>query len=464
MAKEINLVPDVKNEFIKTLKFRNLVFFICIVVAAGSLIVMLVFLSISGGQDGFIASKKTTIDALEQKINEYNDLDDFLTIRDQLGNIASITENKVMVSRTFNVLAALVPRGKDHVDISELTVNLSEGSPTFSFEAQADAAKKEDGGTDIDYTVLDSFKKSMPYMRYDYGEYVDKYDNPIPAYCIIESDSEGAILRDTTVTKGQIKGYYAYWLIDGEGCNPAAEDEDEESDNEEETLKTTENTTETEETTEITTEESTEETVKETPEEAIKRIHDKTGYDVEQYDGEYVVRIWRTPQFDDWYKKNPKSDEPYIGLDGSIHNIPHFNSSCITYSGTENEKNEEITWTAENASCRLVPNNDDDTPGISVSDSSNGRDSEENLVLRFSATIAFAPEVFNFNNHHLIALSPNGRYNVTDSYSQIQSMFTERASDCEKDDTICINTPTSDPEADQNTSEDDSNGEWEEVW
>ena len=459
MAKEINLVPDVKNEFIKTLKFRNLVFFICIVVAAGSLIVILIFLSIAGGQDGFIAAKKTTIDALEQKINEYSDLNDFLTIRDQLGNIASITENKTMVSRTFNILAALVPRGKDHVDISELTVNLSEGAPTFSFEAQADAAKKEDGGTDIDYTVLDSFKKSMPYLRYDYGEYVDKYDNPIPAYCIIESDSEGAILRDTTVTKGQIKGYYAYWLIDGEGCNPAAEEDEDEEENSEETLETTS------ETTGETTVATPEEVAKETPEEAIKRIHDKTGYDVEEYEGQYVVKIWRTPQFDDWYKENPGNDEPYIGLDGSIHNIPHFNSSCITYSGTENEKNDEITWTAENASCRLVPNDDEDSPGISISDSSNGRDSEENLVLRFSATITFAPEAFNFNNHHLIALSPNGRYNVTDSYSQIQSMFTERASDCEKDDTICINTPTSNPESDQqDSSEDDSSGEWEEIW
>ena len=37
MAREINLVPDVKNEMIKTLKLRNLIFFICIVVVAGSL-------------------------------------------------------------------------------------------------------------------------------------------------------------------------------------------------------------------------------------------------------------------------------------------------------------------------------------------------------------------------------------------------------------------------------------------
>ena len=366
-----------------------------------------------------------------------------------------------MVSHTFNTLAAIVPRGKDHVDISELSVNLTEGAPSFSFEAQADAAKKEDGGTDIDYTVLDSFKKSMPYMRYDYGEYVDKDDNPIPAYCIIESDSEGSILRDTTVTKGQVKGYYAYWLIDGEGCNPAAENSEDSEEPEETDEESDEENNNPSLWDEPTIQTPTEPEPVETPEQAVERLRSETGYNVELYENQYVVKIWRTPQFDDWYKKDPGENEPYIGLDGSIHNVPHFNSSCITYSGTENEETSEITWTAENASCRLVPDSDEGGPGISISDSSNGRDSEENLVLRFSATITFAPEVFNFNNHHMIALSPNSRYNVTDSYSQIQSMFTERAADCEKDDTICINTPTSDPN--QNTDEEYNEYE-EETW
>ena len=260
MAREINLVPDIKNEFIKTLKFRNFVFFLCIVIASGSLIVTLIFLSIAGGQQGFITAKQNTLKALEQKINEYSDLSDFLTIRDQLGNIASITENKVMLSRTFNVLSALIPTGADYINISELSVNLSGEAPTFTFDAQANA------GTEpfIDYNVLDSFKKSMSYMRYDYGEYVDKNGDSIPAYCMIESDQEGATLRDAE------KGYYAYWLIDGEGCNPATKDEEENEENSEnEENRTVLNATE---------------------------LSQKTGYQLEEWNGQNVVKIWRTPQ------------------------------------------------------------------------------------------------------------------------------------------------------------------------
>ncbi len=427
MAKEINLVPDIKDEFIKTLKFRNLVFFLCIIVASASLVVILIFISITGGQKTFITAKSNTIDALQQKISDYSDLSDFLTIHDQLGNISLIAENKVMLSRTFNILSAIIPTGADYINISELSIDLSSDAPTFRIEAQANA------GSDpfIDYNVLDSFKKSMAYMRYDYGEYVDKNGDSIPAYCIIESGTDGATLRDQT------RGYYAYWLIEGQGCNPAAEDEEEE-----ETVESETNSSE----------EGTENAEKvENPVLTIEQLSAKLGYPLEQYEGQNVVRIWRTPQYTDWYKKDPEENETYMDLDGSIHNVAHFNSSCINYSGTENENEGTITWSLTNE-CKLVSGGDDNASGITIEESSNGRDADEELVLRFAATITFTKDVFNFTNHHMLALSPSGRYNVTDSYSQIQSIFAERATDCEKDDTVCTTTPTG-GKTEENTEE-----------
>lgn len=421
-VKEINLVPDIKNDFIKALKFRNFVFFLCIVVAASSLVVILIFLSIAGGQQGFINAKQNTIDALQKKIQDYSDLSDFLTIRDQLKNISSITENKKMMSRTFNILSAIIPTGDDYINISELSVDLADEAPNFTFEAQANAGTEPK----IDYKVLDAFKKSMQYLRYDYGEYVDKNDKTIPAYCIVESSADGSTFRDPE------RGYFAYWLIDGEGCDPSAEEVEEEED----VLTTNNNLSD--------TELLTEENLVVTPR--------NVDYQTEDYEGQRVVKIWRTPQYTDWYKSNPSENEGYMDLSGVVHNIPHFNSSCITYSGTEKD-NGTITWSTTNESCLLVPPADaEGNGGISIEDSSNGRNADEELVLRFSAVITFAPEVFNFNNHHMLALPPAGRRNVTDSYSQIQSIFAERATDCAQNDTECITTPTSD------TNSSNSNG------
>lgn len=391
-GREINLVPDVKDEMIKALKLRNFTFFVCIVVASISVALIVIFASIAGGQQAVVDGKKNTITNLSAKLNSYSDLGDFLTIKNQLSNVGSISDNKKLLSRTFSVVSALLPTGADTIRLSELNVDLSGDSPVISFDAQANAGNPPY----IDYNVLDSFKKSMQYMRYDYGTYVDKEGAEIPAYCIIENGADGATLSDPE------KGYYAYWLIEGEGCNPSYEPEIDKNGNE-----------------------------KYDEEKALK------GYEVDEYDGNRVVLIWRTPQYNDWYKKTEREGQPYMSLDGDISGVAHFESDCTTYTGVENGITGEIDWSSANDECLLVP---DGIDGIRISDSSNGRGSSDELVLRFSASISINSEVYDFANHHMLAVAPSGRYNVTDSYVQIQNMFSERAADCDSVDTACNNT------------------------
>ena len=393
ISREINLVPDVKDEMIKALKMRNFIFFLCIVVASASVAAILIFVSIAGGQQAIVDGKQTTLSNLSKKIGDFSDLSDYLTIKDQLGNIDEVTSNKKLLSRTFSILSAILPSGADTIKISELIVNMSDDEPTMSFDAQANAGDPPY----IDYNVLDSFKKSMQYMRYDYGNYVDKEGEVIPAYCMVENGVDGATLTDTE------RGVYAYWLITGEGCNPSYEPEMDDDGNEIYDV-----------------------------EKAIE------GYETEEYDGNTVVKIWRTPQFTEWYAEDEKENEPYMTIDGKIGNVAHFESECTTYYGDEGEDG-VVSWGTNN-DCLLVP---DGVDGIVISDSSNGRGTSGDLVLRFSAVITFDAEAFSFSNKHLLAVAPSGRYNVTDSYRQIQNMFGERAKDCAVGDTACFNNTNS---------------------
>ncbi len=409
MAREINLVPDIKGEMIKALKMRNFIFFLCIVVASASVGVILFFAMIAGGQQAVADGKKAMIENLSKKMKSYNDLSDFLTIRDQLGNLSAISKNKKLLSRSFGVLSALLPKGADKITISELSIDLSGASPTISFDAQANAGEPPY----IDYNVLDSFKKSMQYMRFDYGNYVDKNGSQIPAYCMIESGVDGATFSDKE------KGYYAYWLITGEGCNPSYEPEEkDESDKSEDGEEGEE-------------ENKNSDDEKLTESEIARRTE---GYETEIYDDQVVVKIWRTPQFTEWYKTKEVEGEPYMDTDGRISGVAHFESECITYTGVQNQTTGAVTWSSENNSCYLVPDGSD---GIRISDSSNGRDSSEELVLRFSAVITLTPDVFKFTNNHVISLGPSGRFNVTDSYVQIQDMFAQKAADCDPGDKTC---------------------------
>lgn len=425
MAREINLVPDIKNDMIKALKLRNLVFFLSIIVAAASIGVTLVAGLTAGGQQIALNNKKAAIDELSTKLNSYSDLTDFLTIKDQLADIDNLTDNKTVLSRTFNILGAILPTNGDTITISELTVDLSEESPTYAFDAQANAGQ----APYIDYNVLDAFKKSMAYVRYDYGNYVDKDGNTIPAYCMIESGNDGASFIDPT------QGRYAYWTIKAEGCDTTVEP-DTESDDESDTESNEESdTTDTNNTNTNNNTNNIDSSV-------------YNGYNLENYNGQQVVKVWRTPLFADWYKEEAPDSGAYMSLDGQISGVPHFESSCITYTGHTDSnysigpdeavvtKAGDITWVSKNDSCLLVPEGEE---GITISESSNGRGSDNELVLRFSARIVFAPEAYAFNNTHMLALAPTSRRNVTDSYVQIQSMFGERAADCEEGDTACAN-------------------------
>ena len=133
-------------------------------------------------------------------------------------------------------------------------------------------------------------------------------------------------------------------------------------------------------------------------------------------------RIYAGSDSNNWYKKG------YIDLDGNISGVAHFESQCIAYTGVE--YGGSVTWPSTN-NCNLAPG------GIEVTSSSNGRQSGGDLVLRFTATLEFDEEIFNFNNKHLIAIAPSGRTNVTDSLLQLESMFSEKAMDCDDSDSAC---------------------------
>ena len=365
MAREINLVPEIKNEMIKALKLRNLIFFICIVAVISSIAVVVILSTVVGGQQLALNGKDVTLGLASDKINGYDEIGDFLTIRDQVEKLNEISDDKNVFSRTFGIMAAFLPTGQDRITISKLNVNLSGDKPKLYIEAQANAEK----APYIDYNVLDAFKKSMPYMRYDYGNYVDANDNLIPAYCIIETDYDGSQFYENG------RGNYAYWTAEEDGCRVRNEEQ---------------------------------------------RAVD---YDYEYYDNKTVVRIWRTPQFETWF------DNGQMSADGIISGVQHFESKCIKYNRVSANK-----WIDTNDECLLVP---DGVDGIVVNESSNGRESNGELVLRFSATITVDPEAYKFANKHMLAIAPSGRHNVTDSYIQIREMFSERAEDCSDNDDSC---------------------------
>ena len=442
---EVNLVPDVKLEMIRLQKIRNLVFFICIVVSIASISTVAILGGIKGTQDLVISGQEGHIKNLSYKVTTYKELPDFLTIQDQLKKLSEINKNRPVLSRVFPILKNLFPTGADTITMSELNVNLD--TATLNFDAQANAGEEPK----IDYRVLESFKKSVNMMKYDFGRFVTATGDQIPTRCIQETDEKGNLLSDN----GNV---YVIWKRGKVDCDPGRNDHS----------STDENKT--------ITDKKVDSSVNNTNlnNGSLGQVNDQ-----EKKEGKKTVtkietvipdeKIWRTPQFETWSKgtevktsedgvaddlassrdsstqtengtevetitiKNVKNSiyKPSMDLKGKILGVPHFESECIKYSGNVvNENGNETTkWSAEN-NCKMVPE------GIQITDSSNGRDANNNLVLRFSAVLAIDPVIFAYNNKHIMAIGPTSQ-NVTDSYQQIKGMFAAPANDCRADDAEC---------------------------
>ncbi len=434
---EINLVPDVKRQMIKAMRFRNIMLFICIVVVSFAGGTVVITASIWEGQNIAMSSQDSRIKMMSDKINSFSSLSDFLTIQTQLNDLNTINTNKKVLSRVFPILGVILPAGPDKITLSELNVDLNNN--VLRFDGQADAKVSPY----IDYRVLESFVKGVSLMKYDYGRYVTKDDEEIPTRCMVETDADGNMLVEEEKADAITNKYiYAYWLKGKKGCDPARDDyktDEELAEEEGEDLLETNSSnilqdlsvSETED--EQGDKESKEQKIREEFDARVNQMNDyeKTlaynqlngGAKMENVD---VVKVYRSPKFSDWYK------DGYMTEEGSITGVNHFASECITYSGVE--AGNSIKWTSNN-DCMLS------TADVVIRDSSNGRDSAGNLVLRFNATITVNENVFLFLNKHVMAIGPTSQ-NVTDSYRQVEGMFAERAADCADSDVVCTSAST----------------------
>lgn len=362
---EINLVPDVKAEMLKTQKMRNLVVAISIVIVAVAGGVIAILGGIKGGQDITMSSQDRRLENMSKKLSDFDDLDELIAIQNQLNGLETIAEKKVLLSRIFSIVKVLMPTNGDSITLSEMNVDVE--NSTLKFDAQADAKTEPL----IDYRVLEEFKKNTALIKYDFGRYVDEKENKIPTVCIVETNETGNTFNEN----GSI---YAIWTKGVDGCDPSKEERRDEA--------------------EITATE----------------VKDA----ISSGDS---VKVWRTPQFESWYESKNIDDS------GEIKDIPHFASECTTYSRNNGR------WSSSNT-CDMIPEE------IKISDSSNARDSSGSLVLRFSASIKYNPEVLLAKNKHMIAVGPTGYSNVTDSYMQIEGMFKKRADDCAENDKSCASS------------------------
>ena len=381
---EINLVPDLKAEILKTQRIRNIVFIVCVLTMIAIGVFVISLFSVKVVQDVQINDQTERLKKMSSIITNYEDLNEFLTIQNQLNNIDKIAETRVDYSRIFNLINTLAPTNGDIITFSDVSADLVNN--TLRFDAEADAVNEPL----IDYRVLEAFKKSMEYMKFDYGEYKNENNITIPSVCIIETDENGDILKDE-----ETNDLYAIWTKGVSGCDPEDQGTEVEDEDGNKTIERTE---------------------------VVNILEENV---LAARDSEESVKIWRTPQFKKWYG-NRDEKKNYMNSYGEINGIEHFESKCIKYEVVDNR------WSSSNE-CNLIVGD------LNISESSNGK-SSTGLVLKFKASLVYNREALLVKNKHMSFIAPSGFVNVTDSSLQIQKLFREEAVECEKGDVDCADT------------------------
>lgn len=154
---EINLLPDVKQEFIRAKRMRNTVISVAMItgLAAGGLVVlMLVLLGIQVTREA-LADKG--IDDEYAKLQGVEDLNELVTLQEQLANIGSQHDNKTITSRLFRVLEAINPAEEDR-QVQFSSVQLMPGEKTIVVE----------GTTSNGFMAVESMAKTIQNTKIEF--------------------------------------------------------------------------------------------------------------------------------------------------------------------------------------------------------------------------------------------------------------------------------------------------------
>ncbi|MDR2063868.1 MAG: hypothetical protein LBQ02_03745 [Candidatus Nomurabacteria bacterium] len=181
---EITLVPKVKYQMLRAQKIRNVVIFFCIVVSSVMVGIVVVLGTTYASQLAVSQGRSREIDVAYAKIMEQPDVEETLTLQNQLTEIGELVDGKYEFSRVLGVINDIIPR------------NPQTGSPTVTFSEISFSANKNsiyfDAQSREGFVALEALLKTIDRLYYDYGNYYNR-DGKVVQVAREEVAEDGAI-------------------------------------------------------------------------------------------------------------------------------------------------------------------------------------------------------------------------------------------------------------------------------
>lgn len=163
---ELNLLPDVKKDFIKAQRSRNMLItgsILTVMIALGATILFALF--VYGGQSFRISQLTSDIKTKEKALKEVKDIDKYLTIQNQLSKIDGLHQDKLIYSRLVDFLGMLNPSAPNNIQLNNLKVDGEAGTIVFEGSAPSYEAfnvfKDTLQNADVNFTTGDEDKPTV---------------------------------------------------------------------------------------------------------------------------------------------------------------------------------------------------------------------------------------------------------------------------------------------------------------
>lgn len=166
---QFNLLPDVKLDYIKAQRGKNLIFSIAVLVSAAALgIFLVVLVTVEGVQRKQLNHADSVVVTTTQELKSIPGLDQIITVQNQLQTLSSLHHGKHVSTRLFGYLAQTTP------------TNVSIGSVTVDFVANT----LDINGSANNQTSVNTFIDTLKFTTYKIGD----QDSARPAFpSVVES-------------------------------------------------------------------------------------------------------------------------------------------------------------------------------------------------------------------------------------------------------------------------------------
>jgi len=197
---QFNLLPDIKMTYVKAQRSKNLVVSVAFIVSAAAIaLFVILFFSVNVVQKKQLSDADKDIARFTAELKAIPNVEEALTIQNQLTSLSTLHQSKHVASRIFTYLPQVTPA---NVTISSLTIDFSTG--IINIEGTADSQ-----------VSVNTFIDTMKFTTYKLGE-TDSGKEAFPS--VTESSfgiNSGNVSYGLTVTYDT--ALFANDLLDADG-------------------------------------------------------------------------------------------------------------------------------------------------------------------------------------------------------------------------------------------------------